>query len=297
MQLTGASPERRCPGPDPLPRPPATPLPTGSCDTHAHVFGPVTRYAYAPERSYTPPDAPLDAYLGMLDAVGLQRGVLVQPSIYAADNRCLLDALQAAPDRLRGVVVLDPRELSDAEVAVLGSGGVCGVRMNMVAPGGLPVEQIVPIAARLADIGWHLDLIPDSVDRLLSLQPVLADLPCTLVIEQMGRISADRSLSDPAFAAVLRLVGDGRVWMKLSHGYHISRSGYPYRDTVGFAQALVKANPERILWGSDWPHPMVFDAMPNDGALLDLLSEWAPDEKIRHRILVSNPAALYGFAS
>lgn len=297
MSQTGDSaPAATCQGPDPAPRPPGYALPADACDCHAHIFGPSDRFRYAERRIYTPPDSPLEQYLATLDAVGLRRGALVQPSIYGDDNGCMLDALARSEGRLRGVVVADPRRLSDREVEAWHAIGVRGVRINMVTPDGLPLEAMEGMAARLAEIGWHLDLITDNSERVAELESRLRALPCPLVIEQMGRVKGGQPLSLPGFQALLRLLAERRAWVKLSHAYHISTAGPPYADTTPFAQACIAAAPERALWGSDWPHPMLHGPMPNDGSLLDLLAEWAPDEAQRNAILADNPARLYGFA-
>ncbi len=284
-----------CAGPDPRPQPPRQALPANACDCHAHVFGPATRFAFAERRSYTPPDAPLEAYLALLDGVRLRRGVLVQPSIYGEDNSCLLDALARSGGRLRGIVVADPRHLSDATVDDWTAKGVRGIRINMVTPAGLPLAAMEAMAARLAEIGWHLDLITDSCERLVELEARLAALPCPLLIEQLGRIKGGQPVSTPGFQVLLRLLAQRKTWVKLSHAYHVSTAGPPYADTTPLAQACVAAAPEQAVWGSDWPHPMLHGPMPNDGALLDLLAEWVPDAAQHRAVLVDNPARLYGF--
>lgn len=296
MSPSDNAPVPTCAGPDPRPRPPRQALPPGGCDCHAHVFGPGSRFAYAAQRSYTPPDAPLESYLAMLDAVGLARGALVQPSIYGEDNACLLDALRRSGGRLRGVVVADPRRLDDATVEDWAKAGVRGVRINMVTPAGLPLAEMEGMAARLAEIGWHLDLITDTSERLVEIESRLAKLPCPLMIEQMGRMKGGQPLSTPGFQVLLRLLADRKAWVKLSHAYHVSTAGPPYDDTTPLARACVEAAPDRAVWGSDWPHPMLHGPMPNDGDLLDLLARWIPDAAQRQAVLVDNPARFYGFS-
>lgn len=297
MSDASATPAPTCPGPDRNPRQAVFDLPRDSCDCHAHVFGPATRYPYAPARAYTPPDAPLGDYLAMLDALGLDRGVLVQPSVYRSDNSCLLDALSAAGGRLRGVVEIDPRTLSDTTAEAWTRLGVCGLRMNMAVAGGLPLADMEAIAARLAELGWHLDLIVDRVERLAEIAGRLRGLPVPLVVEQMGRVKGGQPLETPGFQALLSLLREGKTWVKLSHAYHISTAGPPYSDTLPFARALAETALDRIVWGSDWPHPMLDGPMPNDGELLDLLAAWLPDPLQRQAVLADNPARLYGFAS
>lgn len=285
-----------CAGPDPRPRAPMHPAPRGAVDSHAHVFGPVARFPYATQRSYTPPEAPLAAYLAMLDTIGVAHGVLVQPSVYGTDNACLLDGLRQAGGRLRGVVVADPRKLDPRTVDAWTQLGVCGIRLNMAVPGGLPLQEMEPMAACLAEIGWHLDLIVDDTHRMAAVAPRLAKLRAVVCIEQMGRVKGGQPPGSPGFQGLLALLRGGKDYVKLSHAYHISTQGPPYADTTPFARALVEAAPDRLVWGSDWPHPIVHGPMPNDGELLDLLAEWAPDAGVRHRILADNGARLYGFS-
>lgn len=292
---TAASGAPTCAGPDPDPRKPRFAMPDQACDCHAHIFGPSSLFAMSAKRTYTPPDAPLEAYLRTLDAVGLRRGALVQPSIYGDDNSCMIDAVARSGGRLRGVVVADPRALSDAQIEDWSAKGICGVRINMVTPDGLPLDAIDGMAARLAEIGWHLDIITDTSARLVELEARLSKLPCPLMIEQMGRIKGGEPLDTPGFQVLLRLLREGRAMVKLSHAYHISAAGRPYADTVAPARAIVAAAPTQAVWGSDWPHPMVHGPMPNDGDLLDLLAQWIPDAAQRNAVLVDNPARFYGF--
>lgn len=284
-----------CAGPDRNPRPPRLASPAGATDCHAHVFGPSARFAYTAARAYTPPDSTVMDYLAMLDALGLARGVLAQPSVYGDDNSCLVDALEASGGRLRGIVVADPRKLSDRTVETWSRAGVCGIRLNMVVGGGLPLDEIEAMAGRLTEIGWHLDIILDTSARLAELRPRLERLHVPLMIEQMGRVKGGEPLDSPGFQALLALLRGGNSWVKLSHAYHISAGGPPYADTTRFARAIVAAAPDRAVWGSDWPHPMLDGPMPNDGTLLDLLADWVPDAGQRARVLTDNPARLYGF--
>jgi 2-pyrone-4,6-dicarboxylate lactonase len=286
-----------CAGPDPHPHAAVHPAPPGAVDSHAHIFGPLSRFPYVMPRSYTPPEAPLAAYLAMLDAIGVEHGVLVQPSVYGTDNGCLLDGLAQAKGRLRGVVVADPRALDPRTIEEWTGLGVCGMRLNMAVPGGLPLQEMEAMGACLAEIGWHLDLIVDNAERMADVAPRLAKLKAVVCVEQMGRVKGGQPVAAPGFQALLALLREGKDYVKLSHAYHISTAGAPYADTTPFARALVEAAPERLVWGSDWPHPIVHGAMPNDGDLLDLLAEWVPQAAARHRILADNARRLYGFAA
>lgn len=282
-----------CAGPDPEPARPRTTTPPGAWDCHAHVFGPEGRFPYRTPRMYTPPDASLGAYLSMLDVLGVENGVLMQPSIYGADNACLLDAVARSGGRLRGVVVADPRRLDDSTVEDWSRLGVRGVRMSMLAPDILPFSEIEDIGARLGELGWHMSFIPDHSDRIAQMESALRRLRCQLVFEQMGRMKADADPSSPGFAAMKRLLAERKAWVKLSHPYHLTAQGFPYRDTLRLARDCIAAAPERTVWATDWPHALVEDTMPNDGFLLDLLDDWAQDERLRTAILVDNPRRLY----
>ena len=279
---------------------PQLPPPSDACDTHAHVFGPADRFRYADDRSYTPPDAPLDKYLGMLDAIGFARGVLVQGSAHGRDNSAMLDALRQQPDRLRGVAVADVDIPRDAlrEWSRL---GVRGLRFNhffrdgqLHYRGGVPLSAAETLAPVMAELGWHLQLWIDVKD-LPETIPVLKSLGLPLVIDHMGRTDARAGTQTNGFQSLLRAVGEGWCWAKLSGAHRISRNAPDYSDPRLFHEALVRANPERLVWGGDWPHPRVEGEMPDAGHLFELFQMWTPDTATQHRILVSNPAKLYGF--
>jgi predicted TIM-barrel fold metal-dependent hydrolase/DNA-binding FadR family transcriptional regulator len=282
------------PGADPNPRPPRRlSVPPGAVDCHAHVFGPYAEHPLAEPRSYTPPEASLDAYLAMLDALGIARGVLVQPSVHGTDNRAMLAALRRAPGRLRGVAVIDA-DATDAELRALHEAGVRGVRANLLFAGGIGLAAAEALAHRIAPLGWHLQLLlpvgdmPDFADRL-------AALPVPIVVDHMGHTPPAAVSGNAGFAGLLRLVAEGRAWVKLSGAYRVTADGPPFGDVGPIARALVAANPGRCLFATDWPHPAIAWPMPNDGDLLDLLADWVPDAATRRRILCDNPAELYGF--
>jgi len=283
------------PPPDPNPRPPGFAVPPSACDCHAHIFGPAGRYPYAPDRAYTPPDASLEDYRQLLTSLGLQRAVIVQPSVYGTDNRRTLDAVAASDGDFRAVVVVDP-DIADNELDTMHREGARAVRVNSLHGGGPGLEMLTPLARRLAHRGWHLQLLVD-VSHFESLAAIVARLPVPVVIDHMGHMDAGLGVEHPGFQVLLEELSAGRVWVKLSAAYRLTRqAGYPYDDVGVLARALVTANPARLVWGSDWPHPRIHTSMPNDGDLLGLLADWAPDEEHRRRILVDNPASLYDFS-
>jgi predicted TIM-barrel fold metal-dependent hydrolase len=286
-----------CAPPDPVPCPPQTVFPPLACDCHAHICGPQATYGYIPERIYTPPDAPLPAYLHLLTALGCNRAVLVQPSFHGTDNRAMLAAMaQVGGGKFRGVAVLAD-DASEHDIAA----GVRGARLNIVdvktGKGELPLARIERLADRIKPFGWHIEFLM-HVDEFPELDRTLARLPVDCVFGHLGYVRADKGVQAPGFQALLRMLRAGRAWVKLTGPYRISTGPLPHPDTHPFAQALVEAAPDRLVWGSDWPHVKTewTIPMPNDGDLADLLALWVPDADIRKRVLVDNPARLYGFA-
>jgi len=287
-----------CAGPDFNPRQPRVRIPTRSCDTHAHIMGPAERYAYSPARIYTPPDCLLADYLHMLDMLGVERAVLVQPSVYGTDNTVMLEAIKTAPARLRGVAVVAP-DIGDAELKALDAAGVRGVRVNIVdvkdrKPGTLPMDELTALARRVAPLGWHMEFLMHA-DEFPDLDRTFADFPVEIVLGHLGYMNIGKQPDDPGFQALLRLMQSGRAWVKLTGPYRITTAPLPYPDTVPAAKALLEANPERVLWGTDWPHVMLKGLMPNDGPLADVLLDWVPDTRLREQVLSRNPAKLYRF--
>ncbi len=272
---------------------PLHPAPAGACDCHAHIFGPAARFPFEEGRSYTPPDASQADYLAMLEALGISRMVIVQPSVYGFDNRCTVEAVQAfGTDRARSIVMIPP-DIAERDLQALHDGGARGVRFITVSPGGGSLDQLRDVAARIAPLGWHIQMyVPAQTWHDLS--PVIPGLPVPVVMDHLAGIKADQDERDAGTAAVLRLLDTGRCWVKLS-GYRASVAGHPYHDVAPLARRLAAQAPDRCVWGTDWPHPNMYEHMPDDGALLDLLADWVPDTAQRRRILVDNPARLYGF--
>lgn len=283
-----------CPPPHPSPSRPRMYVPPNACDCHFHVFGPAARYPYAEPRDYTPPDAPLDRYRGLLATLGIDRGVLVLPSVYGTDNTSLLDALAAEPERLRGVAVVPP-EVPDRELQQMHAAGVRGVRFNLGNTTVLHPDALEPMAERLAPLGWHIQ-VHAPPERFAQVVERLAALPVPVVIDHFGRFRPEDGLGHPGFRALLHLVAEGNGWVKLSAPYRNTTEGPPYEGMRPLAEALLEAAPERCVWGTDWPHPHVDDQpMPDDGDLVDALSTWCLDDALRRRVLVDNPARLYDF--
>lgn len=286
---------RPCPGARAVTSRPHWQPPANSTDCHMHIFGPYDRYPLSPGRGYTPPEASIAQYLEMCAAIGIGRTVIVQPSVYGTDNAVTLDAVETLGlDRARAVVVVDD-SFDLATLRAMSPRGACGVRFNAVSGNGTPLDQLEALGDRLAQLGWHLQLYAHSAE-MVALEPVLARLPCPLVIDHMGGVkTAEGGAENPGFKALLRLL-EGGAWAKLC-GYRSSSAGQPYADVAGMARAMIAAAPERCVWGTDWPHPSLNspEEVPDDGQLMDLLAEWAPDEARRQAILVDNPARLYGF--
>jgi predicted TIM-barrel fold metal-dependent hydrolase len=272
---------------------PSWKAPPLSCDCHFHIFGPYDAFPLDAGRHYDPPAALIPAYRRVADALGIERMVIVQPSVYGTDNRATLDAArQFGLDRARVVAVVDS-SISDDELRKLHEGGTRALRFNLVSGNGAPIEALETMARRIAPLGWHLQLYVSGA-VLEAIAPQLAALPVEVVIDHMGGVKTADGVDAPGFQALLRLLGSGRAWVKLC-GYRISSAGPPFDDVAPFARALFAAAPDRCVWGTDWPHPSLTEWMPEDGALLDLLGAWIPGAADRKRVLVDNPARLYGF--
>lgn len=283
--------------------PPASPakaLPRGACDTHAHVFGPYDRFPLAEPRPYTPAQAPKEHYLAMLDAVGFDRGVLVHGGANGWDHRAMLDAIATAPERLRGIAVL-PATAVDAELDALKSAGVTGLRFTEVAgpnasqnfAGRVGFDALHILAPQLRRLDWQA-VIWANADAIKAADTSLRALEIPLVIDHLGYFDVSRGVKDPAFRSLVSLVQDGVAWVKLT-AFRNSKITPSHDDVRPFHDALVHANPDQLLWGSDWPFLGMNVYRPDVGALLNLLDEWLGDEAIRQKVLVSNPARLYGF--
>ena len=275
-------------------------LPRGACDCHCHVFGPAARFPYAEPRSYTPDDAPLEAYLGLLDRLGFARGVLVQPSAYGRDNRAMIDALTREPRRLRGVAV-GGEELTPAILRQWHEHGVRALRVNefrrdgkLYYRNGVRLADVEHLLPAMADLGWHLQLWIDTRD-LPDLAPALEHVSMPVVVDHMGRMEHCHGINHPGFQALLRGVGRGRLWSKLSGTYRLGATAPDYAEARPFHDALLAASPDNLVWGSDWPHPRPEGPVPDASNLLHVFLDWTPKARDRKSILVDNPSRLYGF--
>lgn len=274
-------------------RKPSLKVPPLSCDAHAHVLGPPPKYPYVPNRSYTPPDALPSDFLRMLNVLGMERMIVVQASCYGEDNRRTIDAVQElGVHRARGVVMVGAA-IPERELQAMHDKGVRATRFITTAKGGPTLDQLKDVAARVAPFGWPIEMyIPPQVWP--EVLPIVEKLPVPVVFDHMGGMMANTPYNDPVFRRIVALLESGRCWTKLT-GYRPSVAGPPYADVAPLARYLVARAPHRCVWGSDWPHTNIEGYMPDDGDLLDQLGTWVDDEATLRRILVDNPAQLYGF--
>lgn len=264
----------------------------GGWDAHAHVIGNPAEWPFVAARFYTPPPASLASYLNLLDVTGLQFGVLVQVSVHGTDNGCMLTALRAAPERLRGIAVVDPSQANGTTLRDWQSAGVVGLRLATMG-GGIGFEQLENSAAICAEMGWHLQLCGPAA-RLIGLRRRLSTLDVPISIEHMGFCAQPEARAERE--TLTGVIVDSGAYLKLSAAFRLSRRGPPYLDVAEAVHAFAARLPDRLLWGSDWPHVGVFDrkAMPMTGDLLDALAAWELDAALLHRIMVTNPNRLYG---
>jgi predicted TIM-barrel fold metal-dependent hydrolase len=288
--------------------PPAFDVPAGACDCHVHVFGPAERFPFSPDRLYTPGDAPVADLMALQRTLHLDRVVIVHPSPYGSDNICTLDALRLIGARARGVAVIDAKT-SDAALRDMHAVGVRGVRVNIESRGEHSSEVagrlLREAAARVAPLGWHVQVY-SNISVLAPLRDTILALPTPLVVDHFGRAQAALGTAQPGFAELLLLLRSGKVYVKVSAPQRVSRAP-DYADAAPLARAMIETNPDRIVWGSDWPHPGVMnyaERNPNviepfrpedDGRALNRLAEWTRNRTELVKILVENPARLYDY--
>lgn len=266
-------------------------VPPGATDTHFHLYGPGKRFPYHPDAPLLVEDSTLDDMLKMHKTLGIERGVIVHSVVQGNTYEYLLHALSREPGRLRGIALPAP-DITDRELEILTKAGVVGARFAFRANPEINTE----IIARTHEFGWHPQFWFRGPDEAAAWHDTMLASPGNFVIDHMGWQPAELGIDSPGFRTVLDCIDTGRCWVKLSGPMRFSQEPRPpYSDTVPFAKALIEHNPDRVMWGSDWPHPDHYEEMPNDGDLLDLLLDWAPDEALRKKILVDNPAELFGF--
>ncbi|HTR92755.1 MAG TPA: amidohydrolase family protein [Trebonia sp.] len=277
------------------PRKPRYKLPPGSVDAHCHVFGPGDVFPYAPERKYTPTDAPKEKLFALHDFLGFDRSVIVQATCHGADNRALVDALPAAGDKARGVATIRPGVTRD-ELAEMDAAGVRGVRFNFVRrlADPKPDDYYRGLVDLIAEFGWHIVIYFEAPD-LEERWDLFTSLPTTIVVDHMGRPDVTKPLDGPGFTLFQKLMHDHEnVWAKLSGAERLTKSGPPdYDDVVPFARHLAQTFPDRVIWGTDWPHPNMKSFMPDEGDQVDLIPRIAPTEDLQRKLLVDNPMRLY----
>ncbi|MDH3288302.1 MAG: amidohydrolase family protein [Betaproteobacteria bacterium] len=272
--------------------------PKQACDAHFHIFGPVSRFPYSPARAYTPPEAPLEALLAMHARLGFARGVVVQGNAHGTDNSALLDALEREPKRLRAVAIVK-EDTERRELERMALAGVRALRFHhQPRQGGtyssLGFAAFEKLAPHMAELGLHVQFFMDA-RGLPDLMPLLKGWNLPVVLDHFGSTKAAEGTAAPGFQTLRRFLSEGRIWVKISGAYRASEQYPDYADARALHEALIAANPDQLLWGTDWPHPRLEKNMPDTGHLLDLFNAWTPDSGVRHKILAENPARLYGF--
>jgi len=280
--------------PDPNTKKPKFRPPPLACDAHCHIFGPAAKFPFAPDASYHPPDSPFEGLQKLHAILGFERAVIVHASCHGSDMRATLDGIKRSKGAYRGTAIID-EGYSEKDFQRMQDGGIRGVRFNFVQHlGGRPdMAFFHRTVARLKDMGWHLIVHLDAQD-LVELRDMFMKIPVPMVIDHMGRVQASKGLDQEPFRVLLDFMKNQNTWVKVCGAERVSSKGPPFDDAVPFARALIAAAPDRILWGTDWPHPNV-KIMPNDGDLVDLFPLMAPEPELQRRILVDNPARLYGF--
>jgi 2-pyrone-4,6-dicarboxylate lactonase len=284
-----------CQPPDPNPKKPKLALPPGACDCHIHLFGPAGKYPFAVDATYESRDALPETNIALQETLGLSRAVIVSGGAYGRDYRLMADTLTRFPDRFRGIALM-PENTSDAEFERLTKLGVCGLRFISAARGTVLPTIHEGVAARAAEHGWHVQFYPHGIDLIDHAERLLALPNKAIVLDHFASIPAAGGADQEAMRCLFRMLDTGRVWVKISGPMRCTRKEFPYSEVTPLAQALVRHAPERLVWGTDWPHVNMNDReMPNDGDLVDLLSDWVPNATTRKRILVDNACVLYGF--
>ena len=268
-------------------------MPRGSWDCQAHIFGPFRKFPLNEGRGYTPEEFPIEQYIELLNILGFDHGVVVQGGAHGTDNRAMLDGIAREPERLRGVAVIRPGR-PDSELEGMRKLGVRGVRMSTQVDGGVPFDSLPQLAEEAAPLGWHVKLHFLHAVELLDIEDYLMSCPAKIVFDHMARITGEEGASSAPFQSLLRLLETGNCWVMLSSLYRLSSLPYPHEDMLPMVHKIVAERPDRIIWGSNWPHPVLWkQPMPNDADLVDLIPLWVPAAATQKRMLVDNPLDLY----
>ena len=289
--MTNADIPEICDRPLPVKSAPKRSIPNGACDCHFHVFDNPSKQVF--ERTYTAPDATVDEYMGLRDLLGLTRGVLVQPSVYGLDNETTLRSAAKIPN-VKSVVVID-QTTPISEIQCMTDAGAVGCRVNLLFPSDAVISDLQALARRIADFGWHLQILAD-VSNLADLTDLVMSLPVPVMFDHLGHFPVSTSINLASVDAFICLLGDGKIWTKISAPYRTTSSAKTdYSDVGKFVTKLTVLNPDNLVWGTDWPHPRFNGPMPDDTDMLDQFMDWVPNAQLRHKILVENPERFYQF--
>jgi len=285
---------RDCLAPEPHTRKPLYKPPPKSCDSHVHVFGDFTKFPLSPTRSFTPPEAPVTDMRKMLDVIGIERAVIVHSSAYGLDTRVSEAAVLSDTEHLRGVAVTGP-DTPQKDIERLNAAGFCGTRLSTVVKGTLSFNSLEAIAANVRPFDWHIAVHINKSDELIALAPRLLSMGNSFVIDHIARVRGDEGIHSPGYKVLIDLLASGRCWVKVSALHRTSSEDAPWNDMRPLVEGVLEARPDRVVWGTDWPHVNQYDSMQNDGDLLDAFAHWVSDEHLREQVLVHNPAVLYRF--
>jgi len=278
----------------PNPSKPKFKLPAGAIDAHCHVFGPAATFPFAPERKYTPCDAPKETLFKLRDFLGFERNVIVQATCHGSDNSALVDALKGSNGKAKGVAVVNAK-VTDAELKAMDAAGVLGIRFNFLPRlvSDAPKDVYLALAKRVAALGWHV-VVYFEMPMLEQMVPFLKEIPTTIVLDHMSVPEVDKGVGAPGFQRYLKMLDENRnIWVKVTCPERLSKAGPPYDDVIPYARALTERFTDRILWGTDWPHPNMTTHMPDDGQLVDMIPKFAPSAALQQAMLVDNPRRLY----
>ena len=278
----------------PNPSKPKFKLPAGAIDAHCHVFGPAATFPFAPERKYTPCDAPKETLFKLRDFLGFERNVIVQATCHGSDNSALVDALKGSSGKAKGVAVVNAK-VTDAELKAMDAAGVLGIRFNFLPRlvSDAPKDVYLALAKRVAALGWHV-VVYFEMPMLEQMVPFLKEIPTTIVLDHMSVPEVDKGVDAPGFQRYLKMLDENKnIWVKVTCPERLSKAGPPYDDVIPYARALTERFTDRILWGTDWPHPNMTTHMPDDGQLVDMIPKFAPSAAQQQAMLVDNPRRLY----